>query len=179
MCFSQNWYNLFGYCVLYGTWVLVGCVDYIICTTNWLIQLSLEFRKWLVYKDLILKDTKLLLELPWPSRKQSTIFISSNSNLIFLTFSILSANTESLVCVVFVFWKELNKCFLYFFFKSLFCNARHSVNSFVSLIKVNCSLHVIKHLSTLWNNFSTESILEKCIQTVHVLKGEAKRIQLL
>ena len=120
MCLSHNWYNLFGYCVLYGTWVLVGCVDYIIYTTHSFIQISLEFRKWLVYKDIILKDTKLLSKIPWPSRKQSTIFISSNSNLVFLNFSILSANTEPLVCVVFVFWKELNKSFLYFFLKSLF-----------------------------------------------------------
>ena len=120
MCLSHDWCNLFGYCVLYGTWVLVRCVDYIICTTNWFIQISLEFRKWLVYKDLILKDTKLLSKLPWPSRKRSTIFISSNSKLFFLTFSFLSANTEPLVCVVFVFWKELNKCFGYCFLKSLF-----------------------------------------------------------
>ena len=56
--------------------------------------------------------------------------------------------------------------------ESLFCNARHSVHSLVSVIKVNCSLHVIKHLSTLYINFFTESILEKCIQTVHVLMGE-------
>ena len=57
----------------------------------------------LVYKDLILKHTKLLSKLPCPSRKQSTIFISSNSNLVFLTFSILSANTEPLIYVDFVF----------------------------------------------------------------------------
>ena len=101
-------------------WVPNGSVDYIICTTKWFIQISLEFRKWFVYKDLILKETKLLSKLPWPSRKQSTISINSNSNLIFLTFSIFSANTEPLVCVVFVFWKERNKCLLYFFPKSLF-----------------------------------------------------------
>ena len=63
--------------------------------------------------------------------------------------------------------------------ESLFCNARHSVHSLVSVIKVNCSLQVIKHLSTLCNNVSTESILEKCIQTVHVLIGEAKCVQFL
>ena len=120
MCLSHNWYNLFGYCVLYGTWILDGFVDYIICTTNSFIQISLDFKKWLVYKDLNSKDNKLLSSLPWPSRKQSTIFISSSSNLVFLTFSILSANTERLVCVVFVFWKELNKCFSYFFLKSFF-----------------------------------------------------------
>ena len=120
MCLSHNWYNLFAYCVLYDTWVPNGFVDYIICTTNWLIQISLDLRKWLIYKDFNLIDTKLLSKLPWSSRKQSTIFIRSNSNLVFLTFSNLTANTEPQVCVVFVFWKELNKCFLYFFLKSLF-----------------------------------------------------------
>ena len=62
--------------------------------------------------------------------------------------------------------------------ESLFCNARLSVHSLVSVIKINCSLHGIKHLSTLCN-FSTEQILEKCIQAVHVLIGEAKCIQFL
>ena len=125
MCLSHNWYNLFAYCILYGTWILDGCDDYIICTTNWYIQIPLDFKKWLIYKDFILKDTRLLSSKPWPSMKQSTILIKSNSNLVFLTFSILSANTEPLVCVVFVFWKELNKCFLYFFLKSFFlqCSA--------------------------------------------------------
>ena len=119
-CLPHVCYNPFLYCVLHGAWVLDGCVDHIICTTNWYIQISLEFRKWLVYKDFISKDTKLLSKLPCPSKRQSTILIKSNSNLVFLTFSILSANTEPLVCVVFVFWKELNKCFLYLFLKSLF-----------------------------------------------------------
>ena len=120
MCLSDNWYNFFAYCVLYGTWILVGCVDYNICTTKWFIQISLEFRKWLVYKVFSLKDSELLSKLPLPSKKQSTIFISSNSKLVFLPCSILSANIESLVCVVLVFWKELNKCFSYFFLKRLF-----------------------------------------------------------
>ena len=56
--------------------------------------------------------------------------------------------------------------------ESLFYNARHPVNSLVSVIKVNCSLRVVKHLFTLCNNFSTESILENCIQTVYRLIGE-------
>ena len=120
MCSSHFCYYLFLYCVLYGTWIVDGGVDYIICTTNWFIQISLDFKKWLFYKDFLLKETKSLWKLPWPSKKQSTIFISSISNLVFLTFSILSANTEPLVCVVFVFWKELNKCVLNFFLKSLF-----------------------------------------------------------
>ena len=55
MCLSHNWYNLFGNCVLYDTWILDGCVDYILYTTNLFIQISLDFRKWLVYKDFILK----------------------------------------------------------------------------------------------------------------------------
>ena len=120
MCLSHVWYYLFGYCFLYCTWVLDGCDDCIICTANWFIQISLEFRKWLVDKDVILKDSKLLVYLPWPSRKQSTTFISSNSNLVSFTFSVLSANTDPLVCVNSVFWKELKNCFLYFFLKGLF-----------------------------------------------------------
>ena len=51
----------FGNCVLYGTCVLDGCDDYIIRTTNRFIQGSLEFRKWLVYKDYFLKDPKLIV----------------------------------------------------------------------------------------------------------------------
>ena len=48
MSLSHVWYNLFGYCVLYGNPVLAGREDYIICTTNWFIQNSLEFKEWLV-----------------------------------------------------------------------------------------------------------------------------------
>ena len=80
----------------------------------------MEFRKWLFYKDFFLKDTELILQLPWPSTKQSIIFISSTSNLVFSTCSILSAKTHSLVCVDLVFWKEVNKYFSYFSLKSLF-----------------------------------------------------------
>ena len=83
MCLSHVWYYLFGSCVLCGTWVLDGCDDYIICTTNWFIQNSLEFRKWLVYIDFILKYKKLLVKLPGPSTKQSTIFISYFQNYSF------------------------------------------------------------------------------------------------
>ena len=46
---------------VYFAWVLGGCDDYIICTINWIEQISLEFRKWLVHKDFVLKDTKLLV----------------------------------------------------------------------------------------------------------------------
>ena len=42
---------------LHGTSVPHRCDGYIICTTNWFIQTSLEFRKWGVYRDFILKDT--------------------------------------------------------------------------------------------------------------------------
>ena len=44
MCLSHVWHYLFGYCVLYGNWVLDGCDDYNICTTNWFIQTSLELK---------------------------------------------------------------------------------------------------------------------------------------
>ena len=60
-----------------------------------------------------------------------------------------------------------------------FCHALPSVHSLVSVIKVNCSLQVTKHFSTLCNIFSSASLFEKCIQRVHVLIGEAKCFQLL
>ena len=166
-----------GYCFLYGIWVLGGCDDCIICTTNWLLQISLGSRKWLSYKDFILKDTELLVFLPWPSRKQSTNFINSNSNLHFLTCWILSANTDPLVCVGLALWKELNHCFLSFFLESLSFAMLGILST--PLFEMNCPLQIIKELSTLENNFATETVLEKCVQTVHVLVVETECIQFL
>ena len=59
----------------------------------------------------------------------------------------------------------------------LFCNTRHFVHSSVSLVKGDCSLHIVKHVCTLCNIFSAESVLEQGIKTVHVLIGETKCIQ--
>ena len=120
MCLHHIWYYFFAWCVLYGNWVLDEFGDYITISTNWYIQLSLDFRIWLVYTNFILKGTKLLVKLPWTSRKQSTVFSSRNWILVFLTCSILSAKADPIVCVEKVFWMELNKCFLFFFLKSLF-----------------------------------------------------------
>ena len=50
---------------------------------------------------------------------------------------------------------------------------------FGSLIKLDCSLHITKHLSTLDNNFVTESVPEKCTKTIHVLEDETECVQLL
>ena len=44
----------------------------------------------------------------------------------------------------------------------LFRDAGPSDYLFRSLIKINCPLHIIKHLYTLGNNFVNERILEKC-----------------
>ena len=52
---------LFAYCVVSGNCILDGCDDYIKCTTHWFIQTSLEFKKGLVYRDFVLKDTELLV----------------------------------------------------------------------------------------------------------------------
>ena len=41
---------VFGYCLDHGICVLDGCDDYIICTTNCFIQISLESKKSLFYK---------------------------------------------------------------------------------------------------------------------------------
>ena len=61
--------------------------------------------------------------------------------------------------------------------ESLFRDAGHSFHSSVLVVEMNCPLDVIKDLSTLDNNFATEAVLEKCIQTVHVLVVETECIQ--
>ena len=53
--------------------------------------------------------------------------------------------------------------------ESLFRDNGHSVHSSVLLVERNCALKIIKELSTLDNNFATEAVLEKCIQTVHLM----------
>ena len=105
--------------VFYGNWVPNACEYYIICFTNWFIQISLDSEKGLFTK-VFLKDTKLLVWLRWPSGKQSTFFNSCFSSLVSLTCSILSAKTDPLVCVDLVCWNDLNQCFLYVFLKCLF-----------------------------------------------------------
>ena len=177
MCLSHIWYSLLAYCVLYGNWVLDECDEYIICSTNRFIQITLEFKKRLVYKRFFSKYTKLLKWLQWPARKHCTKFISANSNLVFLTCSFLSDKSDPLVYVNLVFWKELNKYLLYFFLKSLFFAMLGFL--FTLLCCWNCPLHIIKKFYNLDNNFATESILENCIQTVHVLVGETESIQFL
>ena len=62
---------------------------------------------------------------------------------------------------------------------SLFRNAGNSVHSSLLVVEKNCPLQFIKELSTLDNSFATEAVLEKCIQTVHVMVVETERIQLL
>ena len=69
--------------------------------------------------------------------------------------------------------------FVLFFQESLFRDAGQSVHSFVLVVEMNCPLHVIKELSTLDKLFATETVPEKCIQTVHVLLIETECIQFL
>ena len=63
--------------------------------------------------------------------------------------------------------------------ESYFREAGHSVHTSTSLIKKDNSLHITKHLTTLGNNFSPESILERCFKTVHVLICETQRVLFL
>ena len=125
MCLSHSWYYHFGHCVLYDNRLLDGCDDFILCSTKWFKQLPLEFWKWLVYKDFILKDTKLLVKIPWSSREQSTIFTSSISRFVFLISSILSdplVCVDPLECVNLVLWKELNNCFFLLSSSRVYCS---------------------------------------------------------
>ena len=61
----------------------------------------------------------------------------------------------------------------------LFRDAGNSVHSSVLLVEMNCFLQIIKELSFLENIFVTETVLQKCIQTVHVLVVETESIQFL
>ena len=63
--------------------------------------------------------------------------------------------------------------------ESFFRDAGHSVHFSVLLVEMNCPLHFIKDLSTLDNNFAKGAVLEKCIQTVHVLLVDTEFIQFL
>ena len=77
------------------------------------------------------------------------------------TCSNLSTKTDPMVCVGFVFLKELKICFLFFLVQeSLFREVGHSVRSSVSLIKADCSLPTIRHLPPLTKIFLLNRYLE-------------------
>ena len=69
--------------------------------------------------------------------------------------------------------------FVLFAQESLFRDAGHSVHSSILFVEMNCPLQIIKELSTLDKNFDSEPVLQKCIQTVHVLVVETECIQFL
>ena len=160
MCLSHFPYYLIGYCVLYGNWAIDRCDEYIICTTNWFIQTSVKFRKCLVNEGDILKNTNLLQKIPWSSRKQWTFSILSNSDLVFLAFLLLSAKTYPLVCVDFVFWKELNKCFWYFLLMSL----------------LFAMLGILSTPLFCWLERTALCVYRECIQTINVLVVEIELV---
>ena len=177
--FVSNLVLFFAYCVFHGNLILDGCDDQTICTTDWVIQISLEFKKRLVYKKVNLKVTTLLIYLSCRSRKQFTNFICCNSNSVFLTCSILSAKTDPLVCVDVVFWKELSKGSFPLF-------PRVSFSRWWDFCPLICFIgwseprpaHYQK-LFTVDNNFANESVIEKCIQVVHVLVVEKESVLVL
>ena len=90
-----------------------------------------------------LKGTKLVMWLPWPSRKQPTISISSNSNLVFLASSILSAKTDPLFCVDLVFGRSSTNVFWTSSSRVSFRNAGQSIHSSVLVVEINYPLHII------------------------------------
>ena len=61
----------------------------------------------------------------------------------------------------------------------LFRTAGHSVDSSVTLNKIDCSLHINKHLTYLDYKISNESIVEQCIETVHLMICGTQRVQFL
>ena len=63
--------------------------------------------------------------------------------------------------------------------ESLFRDAGHSVHSSVLLVEMNCPLQNIKEVPNVENIFAMEALLEKFVQTVHVLVVETECIQFL
>ena len=150
------------------------------CTAKWIIKISFKFKNSLIYNVFIWKHTKLLVYLPWPSRKQSTSFISSNSNSVFLTCSFLSANTHWSTTLRRLGLLEGAQMFFVLFYQdSLFRDIGHFVHSSVLLFEIDHLLQIIKELSTLDNNFATKFVLGKCTQTVHMLAVETECVQFL
>ena len=116
---------------------------------------------------IFLGNTKLLVELLWTTRNQTTFFITSNSNEVLLTCSNLSAKFYPLICVNLVIWKELNKWFLYLSVKSFFRDAVHSVQYSVFVIEMNCT-STLSRIFPILTQFTTQSILEEWVWKVHV-----------
>ena len=69
--------------------------------------------------------------------------------------------------------------FVLFHQESLFRDAGRFVHSSVLVVEMSCLMHIIEKLSTLDNKFATEAVLEKCLQTVHVLVVETECVQFL
>ena len=47
------------------------------------------------------------------------------------------------------------------------------------MVKEDCPVHIVKHISTLRIKFPIEAVLEHGIKTVHVLIGETKGNQFM
>ena len=131
----------------HGTWVLNGCDDYLKYTTIWFNQSSLDFRNWLIRKKFFLKETKLIVYLPWPSWRQSTLFCH---------FEI-----EFILCNLFnwVYWSTSLRRFsllegarqmslVLFPQKFRFRDSGHSVSSSILVVEMDCPLRIIKELAS-------------------------------
>ena len=86
---------------------------------------------------------------------------------------------DPLVCVLLYLGRSSANVFCTFFQESLFGDAGHSLYSPVFVAEMSCPVHIIKGLSTLDNIFALKLVVEKCIQTVHVLVVETEGIKLM
>ena len=103
--------------------------------------------------------------------------MSSNWNLDW-SISVCKDRSSSLRRLSFLEGTE-EMFFVLFLQESLFPDAGHSVHFFVLVAEKNCPLNIIKELSTPDKDFATDTVLEKCIQTFHVLIFETEAIQFL
>ena len=119
MCLSHFEYYLFAYCVIYANWFPDGYEDYIISITHLSIQISSEFRKWLIHKVLIWK----ILNYKYSDHDH----LGNNLDFLSVPIRIYCYNLFNFLIKNWFtslrrlrLWKEPNECFLYFFLKSLF-----------------------------------------------------------
>ena len=99
-------------------WIFAGYSGNSLCTTIKLLQISLRCKNGSL-TGINFENYQLALTFTETMYKIIYNFYTSNSNLVYLISSIQYAMTDSLVCVDFVPWKNLNLYFLKSIRKSL------------------------------------------------------------
>ena len=84
-----------------------------------------------IYYFLISRYNRELSIKPWPSNKQSTIFINSPSYFEFLRDWILSRKEDPIVCVLTFLCSARSRCLLNFFLLNLFLDTLGNFSTYL------------------------------------------------